>query len=91
MYRWDELAEVLNMELESQLCASYIVSLDKEQLAHSGLQASLLLVQKLPLAEAVIISAEEWRDKMTKGTQPMFVLPKHTFQYWCDLMGRTTL
>ena len=90
-YCWEDLAEALKMEEESQLCASYIVSLNKEQLVHSKLQASLLLVQKLPLAEAVVASAEEWRDRMISGAQRIFVMPKQTFQRWCDLLGRTTV
>jgi hypothetical protein len=91
MYHPWEMMEVLRMEEESQLCASHIVSLNTEQLVHSGLQASLLLIQKLPLAEAVVTSADEWRDSIIRGTQQTFVMPRQTFQNWCGLLGRTML
>lgn len=94
MYRAGELSEILEMEEESQRCASIIVSLHREQEAYSRLRSSLLLIQKLPVAEAVIGSPNEWRKHLTVGMvryQQLFLMPKQIFQRWCDLFGRRTV
>jgi hypothetical protein len=94
IYRAGEMPEILKMEEESQRCASSIVSLHKEEEAYCRLQSSLLLVQKLPLAEAVISSAKEWKERLTTDMtrcQHFFLMPKPTFQHWCDLFGRRTV
>lgn len=88
------MPEVLKMEEESQGCARSIVSLHKTEEAYFKLQSSLLLVQKLPLAEAVINSAKEWKQRLTidmTRCQSCFVMPKQTFQHWCSLFGRSTV
>lgn len=87
------MPEILKMEEESQRCASSIVSLHNEEEAYYRLQSSLLLIQKLPIAEAVISSAKEWKERLTNDMtqcQQFFLMPNHTFQHWCGLFGRRT-
>lgn len=87
-----ETSDVLEIEEETQLCASGIVRLYQEE-AHTNLQSSMLLAQKLPLADATIKSGSEWRKQLILGKRQdkLFKMPKETFEKWCGLFGRSTL
>jgi len=91
---WTGAPEVDELEKETQKFARILVSLYNEE-AYKDLQSSLLLAQKLPIAEATIESGEYWQASLNRRTDAsqgqMFVLPKETFEYWCHLFGRTTL
>jgi hypothetical protein len=89
---WTETPDAEEMEEESQQYAKTIVSLCKGE-AYSNLQSSLILAQKLPIAEATIESGEEWKQQWHRNSKQgqMFKMPEQTFRHWCSLFGRKTL
>ncbi len=78
------------MEEESQRFANTILSFCRGEV-DSNLQSSLILAQKLPIAEATIESGEEWKQQW-KYSQvgELFKMPEHTFRHWCSRFGRKT-
>jgi hypothetical protein len=80
-----------DLEEETQLFASNILALYKEE-AHKDIQSSLLLAQKVPIAESAIESGKEWKRGFERGGEQgqLFVMPKKTFVRWCTLFGRST-
>ena len=84
--------EIEEMEDECQKFANNIVSLCKGE-SYLNMQGSLLLAQKLPIAEATIQSGADWKQQLSYSnsrSQP-FKMPKQTFRDWCNLFGRKTL
>jgi len=79
------------MEQESQRLARNIVSFCRDE-AYSNLQSSLILAQKLPIAEATIETGEEWKQQSRQGSgqSQLFKMPEKTFRRWCSLFGRKT-
>lgn len=90
---WTGTQGVEEIEQETQKFAKIIVSLFEEK-AYSNFQSSLLLAQKLPIAEATIKSARVWKKQLhhSKGQSQrlLFKMPKQTFEGWCSLLGRKT-
>ncbi|UKZ72455.1 hypothetical protein TrVFT333_000084 [Trichoderma virens FT-333] len=84
---------IYDMEEESQRFASIIVSLHQREESYSNRQGSLLLAQKLPIAEATIESGDAWKMHLSFGfmQDDVFKIPGETFDYWCKLFGRRTL
>jgi hypothetical protein len=84
-------SDALEMEEESQRFAKIVVSLHRED-AYANLQSSMLLAQKLPIAEAIINSGDDWRKQMhlKSGQGLIFKMPAHIFKHWCTLFGRKT-
>lgn len=82
---------VYELEEECQRFAKIIVSLNQREPC-SNRQGSLLLAQKLPIAEATIESGDAWKTQLSLGYSHnhVFKMPKNTFQYWCKLFGRRT-
>jgi hypothetical protein len=83
--------DVDEMEDESQRFANNIVSLFKEE-SYANLQSSLLLAQKLPIAEATIQSGADWKKQLSISNSrcQLFKMSKQTFNQWCSLFGRKT-
>lgn len=81
------------MEEECQWFASIIVSLHHREESYSNRQGSLLLAQKLPIAEATIESGHAWKMQLSLGSgqDRVFIMPKVTFDDWCKLFGRRTI
>jgi len=88
---WAGTPGIREMEEESQRFASIIVSLYKEE-KNSNFQSSLLLAQKLPIAEATIESGNDWKQQLSLGIcqSQLFKMPKETFKHWCSHFGRIT-
>jgi hypothetical protein len=88
---WIGETGIEDMEDESQRFATEIVSLYEEE-AHKNLQSSLLLSQKVPIAEATIQSGDEWKKQMvsSRSQDQWFKMPRETFCSWCHLFGRRT-
>jgi hypothetical protein len=88
---WRGTPDIMEMEEESQRFANIIASLYKEE-AYSNLQSSLLLAQKLPIAEATIESGDDWKKQLGLGSSQsqLFKMPEQTFKQWCSLFGRKT-
>lgn len=55
-----------------------------------NLQSSILLAQKLPIAEATIESGKQWSADMVKKRPAggLFMISTDTFVGWCELFGR---
>lgn len=83
---------VYKLEDECQRFAKIIVSLDQRGRSSSNRQGSLLLAQKLPIAEATIESGDAWKAQLSIGYSHnhVFKMPEKTFHYWCKLFGRRT-
>lgn len=81
------------MEEECQWFASIIVSLHNREESYSNRQGSLLLAQKLPIAEATIESGHAWKMQLSLGSgqDRVFKMPRETFDDWCKLFGRRTI
>jgi hypothetical protein len=79
------------IEDECQRFASNIVSIYEEH-ANQRLPSSLLLSQKIPIAEATIQSSGEWKKqwRQRESRIALFRIPKHVFCHWCGLFGRRT-
>lgn len=88
---WTGTSDIEEMEEESQRFAKTIVSFCKGE-AYSNLQSSLILAQKLPIAEATIKSGEEWKQQWRRSSRQgqLFKMPEQTFRHWCSLFGRKT-
>lgn len=88
---WTETADLEEMEAESQRFASRTVTLSNEE-AFPNLLRSLLLTQKLPIAESMIETGYDWKQQLQhcRNQGPVFKMPKQTFMQWCDLLGRKT-
>lgn len=88
---WIGAPDTENMEEESLRFAKTIVSLCKGP-GYSSLQSSLILAQKLPIAEATIESSEEWKRQWRSGSRQgrLFKMPEQTFRRWCSRFGRKT-
>lgn len=87
---------VYKMEEECQCFARIIISLHQSGGSSSNRQGSLLLAQKLPIAEATIESGDAWKTQLSLGHSRyshnhIFKIPRETFDYWCRLFGRRTL
>jgi hypothetical protein len=89
---WTGESGIEEMEDESQRFAKNIVSMYREE-AYKDLPSSLLLSQKVPIAEATIQSGDEWKKQwvLSESRSQLFRIPKQTFCYWCSLFGRKTL
>jgi hypothetical protein len=84
-------SDIDEIEEESQQFAKTIVAFCKDE-AHFNLQSSLILAQKLPIAEATIETAEDWKRHLGVGSRPgqLCKMPEQSFKHWCSLFGRTT-
>lgn len=84
-------SDIEDVEEESQRFAKIIVSLCKGP-GYSSLQSSVILAQKLPIAEATIETSEEWRQAWRRSSWqgPLFKMPEQTFKHWCSRFGRRT-
>jgi hypothetical protein len=84
-------SDMMEREEESQRFANIVVSIYREE-AYSKLQSSLLLAQKLPIAEAIIESGDNWKEqlRLSSGQGQLFKMPAQTFKHWCALFGRKT-
>jgi hypothetical protein len=90
---WTGTQGIEEMEEETQEFSRILVSLSKSE-AYKDLQSSLLLAQKLPIAEAIIESGDFWKAELAnnKNTAPgqLFKMPVQSFSKWCRLFGRAT-
>jgi hypothetical protein len=88
---WSGTPDIQEMEEESQRFASIVVSVYKEETC-SNSRSSLLLAQKLPIAEATIESGSDWMQHLIRGTwqTQLFKMQKQTYEHWCSLFGRKT-
>ncbi|KAL6805119.1 hypothetical protein J3E68DRAFT_387676 [Trichoderma sp. SZMC 28012] len=88
-----ETPGIYEMEAECQWFASIIVSLHNREESYSNRQGSLLLAQKLPIAEATIESGHAWKMQLSLGSgqDRVFRMPRETFDHWCKLFGRRTI
>ncbi|KKO98289.1 hypothetical protein THAR02_09612 [Trichoderma harzianum] len=88
-----ETPGIYDMEEECQWFASIIVSLHHREESYSNRQGSLLLAQKLPIAEATIESGHAWKMQLSLGSgqDRVFIMPRETFDHWCKLFGRRTM
>ncbi|KAL7933844.1 hypothetical protein V8C35DRAFT_302573 [Trichoderma chlorosporum] len=84
---------IYKLEEECQWFANIIISLHHREESFSNRQGSLLLAQKLPIAEATIESGGAWKMQLSLGYNQdhIFKMPGETFDYWCRLFGRKTL
>lgn len=85
--------DALELEAETQQLAGIILGLSEEEKSYGSLQSSLLLAQKLPIAEAIRDSALEWSEELRRcigSDQGVFILDEHVFTAWCGLFGRST-
>ncbi|KAL7940493.1 hypothetical protein V8C42DRAFT_362289 [Trichoderma barbatum] len=82
-----------DMEEECQWFASIIISLHHREESYSNRQGSLLLAQKLPIAEATIASGDAWKLQLSLGYSQdgVFKISGEVFDYWCKLFGRRTV
>jgi hypothetical protein len=90
MLHWTGTPDIDEMEGESQRFASAIVFFCKSE---TNLQSSMILAQKLPIAEATIETGEEWKQQWCQHSSTqgqLFKMPKQTFRLWCSLFGRKT-
>ncbi|KAF2663801.1 hypothetical protein BT63DRAFT_430066 [Microthyrium microscopicum] len=89
---WTDEADIEELEEETQRCAKFIVTISKEE-AYQKLPSSLLLAQKVPIAEAAVRSADEWRGDWSfeEGSSRLFKVSRKTFSHWCELFGRRTV
>lgn len=80
------------MEDECQWFARIIISSHQRGGSSSNRQGSLLLAQKLPIAEATIESGDAWKTQLSFGDNHdhIFKIGRDTFDYWCKLFGRKT-
>jgi hypothetical protein len=85
-------SSVYQLEEEGQRFAKRIVSLHQRGESCANRQGSLLLAQKLPIAEATIESGEAWKTQLSLGNSHshIFKMPREAFHYWCKLFGRKT-
>jgi hypothetical protein len=85
-----DIPSVYKIEEECQWFAKIIVSLHQRGGLSSNRQGSLLLAQKLPIAEATIESGDAWKAQLSLGYSHshVFKMPRETFHYWCKLFGR---
>jgi hypothetical protein len=89
---WQGTPNIKEMEEDSQRFARIIVSLNRREESYSNYQGSLLLAQKLPIAEATLESGETWARQLSLGHSEgqLFKIPAEIFAYWCRLFGRRT-
>ncbi|KAL6899917.1 hypothetical protein GGI43DRAFT_53705 [Trichoderma evansii] len=83
---------IFKMEEECQSFSRIIVSLHQRGETSSNRLQSLLLAQKLPIAEATIESGDAWKTQLSLGYSHnnIFKMSRETFEYWCKLFGRRT-
>ncbi|KAH8819431.1 hypothetical protein F5884DRAFT_892477 [Xylogone sp. PMI_703] len=86
------IPDTIEMEEESQQFANIIVSLNSQKEAYYSLQSSLLLAQKLPIAEATIETGDDWREQLMSNSSDdqLFKIPRRMFTRWYSLFGRNT-
>jgi hypothetical protein len=84
-------SDINEVEEESQRFANIIVSLHNEE-ASSNDEGSVLLAQKVPIAEATINTGGRWKKQLSlsNGQSQLYKMPKQTFKQWCSLFGRKT-
>ena len=85
---WIGTPDIDEMEEESQRFANAIVFFCKGE---TNLQSSMILAQKLPIAEATIETGEEWKQQWrchSSRQGQLFKMPKQSFRHWCSLFGR---
>lgn len=89
---WAGTLNVLAMEEESQRFANIIISTHNQQ-RHSTQQGSLLLIQKVPIAQATVDSGADWMEQLSHGEPQgaFFKMPSRPFTNWCRLLGRSIL
>ena len=88
---WAGTSDIEDIEDESQEIAKTIVSFSKDE-AYSTLRSSLILAQKLPIAEATVETGVDWRGQLRRGSGPgqLFKIQERVFRHWCSLFGRKT-
>lgn len=64
---WGTATDISEIENEAQKFSKIIVSLSNQEEAYTSLQSSLLLAQKLPIAEATIRTSLDWRMQLSYG------------------------
>lgn len=86
---WTEASEIDEIEEQTQLFARTIERFCE---GASSFQSSLILAQKLPIAEATIATGDEWQAQWQCRSRTMpgqlFRMPESTFSQWCKLFGR---
>jgi hypothetical protein len=91
---WRGTSGMEDIEKETQRFARNIISKYEEE-TDTGFRRSLLLAQKLPVAEATIQSGDEWKKQLSvhanTSQDQLLKMPQQTFKHWCDLLGRTIL
>jgi predicted GNAT superfamily acetyltransferase len=85
---WEDSPLVAELEGEAQRLAMEVLTLQQESLQRDS-QGALLMAQKNRVAEATILTHDDWRRSVPSDTSPCLV-EKEAFERWCDLFGRKT-
>jgi len=88
---WTGTPGIVDLEGETQSFAERIMALHSSDV-HLDLQSALLVAQKIPIAEAIVASREDWKQEMDLGKNEgkLFRMPERAFTRWCNLFGRKT-
>ena len=88
---WTSTSDSVIMEQEAQQAARIAHTIIVDAATSSGAEA-VLLAARLPMIKATLDTSEEWAQCLQDSDDRRpFILPRATFQRWCDLFGRTTL
>lgn len=90
-FYWKGTSDIDEIEEETQRFARTIVSFCEGE---SDFQSSLILAQKLPIAEATLDNSEQWKQewRCQNGCKQneLFKVPEYIFEQWCHRFGRKT-